>query len=109
MALASIDSDDLTATAGGTEDVLSTQTDPGTYVLGVDMANLANGDTVILKIKTKIKTGAISRIAYEESFSNVQADPNKYSIPVAIDTEIVCTLTQTAGTARVFPWNLLAG
>jgi len=66
-----------------------------------------NGDVVILRIKTKCKSGSTSRLAYEAAFSHVQADKNKYSIPVPVSDEIICTLQQTAGTGRDFDWNLL--
>jgi hypothetical protein len=106
MALTSVGSGTQTATLD-TEHTLDTETDPGVYVLVVDMANLANGDVVILRLKTKCKTGGTSRLAYQATYANVQGDPNKYSIPVPIDTELVATLEQTDGTGRDFPWNLL--
>jgi hypothetical protein len=102
----SVGSDTQTAEIG-TEHTLDTETDPGVYSLVVDMANLAAGDIVVLRIKTKCAPGETSRVAYQAIFAGVQSEPNKYSVPVPIDTEIVCTLQQTAGTGRDFPWNLL--
>jgi hypothetical protein len=104
----------LTSAANGTqtasldtEHTLSTQTGAGVYVLVVDTANMALGDIVVFRLKTKCKTGGTSRIAYMMSYAHVQGDPNKYSIPVPVDTEIVATLEQTDGTGRDYPWNLL--
>lgn len=90
-----------------TEHTLATKTDAGVYVLVVDTANLANDETLELKLKTKAKSGGTSRLAYSAIYKHAQGDPNKYSIPVPIDTEIIATLTQTGGTGRDFDWNLL--
>jgi hypothetical protein len=106
MAVTSVGSGTQTATLD-TEHTLDTETGAGVYVLVVDTANMANGDVVILRLKTKALTGATSRLAYQATYANVQGEPNKYSIPVPVDTEIIATLEQTDGTGRNFPWNLL--
>jgi hypothetical protein len=106
MAVASVGSDTQTAIID-TEHILDTETDVGVYVLVVDMNNLVDGDTVILRIKTKNQTGSTSRLAYEASFSNSQGEINKYSPAIPIDTELICTIEQTDGTGRDFDWNLL--
>ncbi|MDZ5457002.1 hypothetical protein [Azohydromonas lata] len=82
-------------------------TAPGTYVLVVNTRNLVAGDTLELRIKTRIKSGAALESAYTVSFSNVQAALNKYSVPVPSDTGLQCTLKQVAGTPRNFDWNIL--
>lgn len=91
----------------GTEHQLSLQTGVGIYVLVVDTNNMAAGDSLTLKIKTKAIGGGNSRLAYAMTYADLQAEPNKYSVPVPINNEVVVTLTQTAGTARTFPWSLL--
>lgn len=106
MALTSAASGTQSATIT-TEHTLTTQTTAGVYVLVVDMVNLALGDTVELRIKTKAKSGSTSRLAFIATYQHAQSELNKYSIPVPIDTEIVATLKQTAGTGRSFDWNLL--
>ena len=106
MAVTSAASGDQTAIID-TEHTLTPQTTPGAYVLVVDTANLVLGDVVELRIKTKYASGGTSRLAYKQTYAHVQADINKYSIPVPVDTEIICTLKQIDGTGRSFPWNLL--
>jgi hypothetical protein len=106
MAVTSVGTATQTATLD-TEHTLDTETTPGVYVLVVDTANLVAGDIVLLRIKTKYTTGGTSRLAYIKEFAGVQTEPNKYSVPVPVDAEIVCTLEQTDGTGRDFPWNLL--
>jgi hypothetical protein len=106
MAVTSVGSGTQTATLD-TEHTLDTETTAGTYVLVVDMVNLANGDIVILRIKTKYASGGTSHLAYKAIYANAQEELVKYSIPVPVDTEIIVTLEQTDGTGRDFPWNLL--
>jgi hypothetical protein len=106
MAVTSVGSGSQSATLD-TEHTLDTETTAGVYVLVVDMNNLADGDVVILRIKTKAKTGSTSRLAYQSTFSNAQTEVNKYSPAIPVDTEIICTLEQTDGTGRSFDWNLL--
>ena len=71
------------------------------------MANMASVDVVQLEIRTKVYPGATSRAAYRATYAYAQSEPIKYSIPVPVDTEIVCSIEQSAGTVKAFPWNLL--
>ena len=106
MPISSIASGSLAAVVG-TEHTLATKTLTGVYVVVVDLSALAAGDTATLKIKTRIASGQNSHLAKTYSFTDAQAVANVYSDPVPIDTEIAVTLTQSAGTARTFPWKLL--
>jgi hypothetical protein len=90
------------------EHTLASTTTAGVYVFVVDLASMASADVVVLRVKTKCISGGTSRVAYIATYAYTQGDPIKYSIPVPVDTEIVCTLEQTAGVARAgYPWNLL--
>jgi len=93
----------------GTEHQLSTQTGAGIYVLVVDANNMAAGDSLTLKIKTRAVGGGELRVAEGtiKTFTDLQSEPHKYSIPVPSNNEIAAFLTQTAGIARTFPWSLL--
>ena len=99
----------------GTEHTLSggTFSTQGSWVMGVDMKNLALGDLVELRIYTILDASDnnTSQIAYFASFSDVQACLNTYSVPVAVDgtvtTQIKFTLKQTVGTGRAFYFNLM--
>lgn len=106
MAVTSVGADTQTAVIS-TEHTLDTETTAGVYVLVVDTSNLANGDVVVLRMKTKNQSGSSSVLAYEATFANAQAEVNKYSPAIPIDTELVCTLEQISGTGRDFDWNLL--
>ncbi|MFH0900595.1 MAG: hypothetical protein V2A73_08200 [Pseudomonadota bacterium] len=92
----------------GTEHTLATETGGKTYVLVVSMANLVNGDTVELRLKTKVRTGNSSQLAYGAVYTHAQSELNKYSIPVPANIELIATLKQVAGTGRDFIWALLS-
>lgn len=106
MAITSVGTATQTAVID-TEHTLDTETTAGTYVLVVDCVNLALGDIVEFRIKTKAASGAASGLAYSQTYAHAQSEVIKYSPPVPTDTEIICTLKQTAGTGRDFTWNLL--
>lgn len=103
----SADSGSQTATID-TEHVLATETTGGVYTLVVDLSNLANGDVVVLKLKSKVlSTSSAALRVWSQSFAHAQADPVKQSPPVAVTDEVSATLEQTDGTGRSFDWNLL--
>lgn len=90
-----------------TEHSLTQQTGIGIYVLVVDTSALQAGDIVEIRIKTKCVASGTVKVAYVNTFSDEQVDPHKYTVPVPVDSQIACTVKQTAGTGRTFPWNLL--
>jgi hypothetical protein len=106
MAVTSVGSGDQSCTLD-TEHTLDTETTAGIYVLVLELNNLANGDTLIVRMKTKVKSGGTSRLAYEATFANAQSELNKYSPAIPIDTELICTIEQIDGTGRSIGWNLL--
>jgi hypothetical protein len=91
-----------------TEHTLATDTTGYTYVLVVDVSNLANGDAVELRLYTKCRTAGTERLAYCRKYANAQEELIKYSPPVPANISCKATLKQTAGTARTFEWSLLA-
>lgn len=107
MTVSSNQSGSQTATISTEHQLGTAITTAGTYVLVVDTNAMVNGDILELRAKTKVKSGSTSRLAYYACYSHVQGEPNKYSIPVPVDTEVLFTLTQTAGTGRSYDWNIL--
>ena len=89
-----------------TEHTLSTITDAGSYVLGVDVSNMALGDKLTLRINTKIRSVGTTRTTYIASYAHVQSTLNTLSIPIASPHEFVATLEQTAGTGRAYNWEV---
>jgi len=91
----------------GNEHSLTQQANVGIYVLVLDLYAMQIGDTVISRIYTKHAIGGVSHVFQKITYSDVQETPNKYSIPVPIDAEIICTVEQTTGLGIDIPWNLL--
>jgi hypothetical protein len=93
-------------TADGSEQVLDQRASDGVYQFVVSTANLANGDVVEFKIKTKPRDAAGSvQIAYYACYAHAQSVPLKLSVPVA-GSSVDTTLKQTAGTYRAFEWSV---
>lgn len=92
-------------TADGLEDTLTSGTSAGTYVLAVNCANMADGDTLELRIYGKANASDTEALIYFASFSNLQSSPLKLSIPVAAPSDYKATLKQTAGSNRTYQWG----
>ena len=107
MALTVIASGTQSATLD-TEHALDNDTAGKTYVLAVDTGAMVDGDIVIFRIKTKVLSGGTLRLAYSATYAHAQGEPIKYSVPVPANIEIECSLEQTDGTGRSYPWSLLS-
>jgi hypothetical protein len=92
----------------GTEHSLATITTSRVLVLTVDAVNMANGDALELRVKTRVLSGGTNRLAYMASYANVQADPVKISVPVVSMHSCEFTLKQTAGTGRGYDWSVVS-
>jgi hypothetical protein len=103
----SISSGTQTATLT-TEHDLATDTANHVYVLAVDTAAMVNGETLELRMYTKVLTGGTERLAYVAIYQHAQGEPAKYSPPVPADISLRATLKQTGGTGRAYPWKLLS-
>jgi len=90
----------------GTEHTLASPTTAKTRQLVVDLANLANGDTVELRIKRKVLSAGTVRTWQTAIFAHAQSTPVVLSIPCPSPYGADFTLKQTAGTARNFDWSV---
>lgn len=90
-----------------TEHSLATDVNGGVYSLDVDASAMQNGETLILRVYVKFASGDAKKLKYEVSYVHAQGEPIIVSVPVVEDTYIECTLQQTTGTGRTFPWRLL--
>lgn len=107
MAVTVVASGSQTATVG-TEHILngSAITTAGIYVLAVDIANLAAGETVEFRIYGKARSTDTERLLFGPAIYGPIV-PNQllvYSTPVVSPNSAKFTLKQTAGTGRAFPW-----
>jgi len=108
MAVVSVASGTQTAVIN-TEHSLAQLTGVGIYVAEVDLSELDAGDTVELRLKTTVLPEEDTKVALLDTFTGVQDVKNHHMVPLPLATgnEVVLTLTQTAGSARSFPWNLM--
>lgn len=83
---------------------LATITEGHTYVLGLDLDNLAGGDVLEVEIWTKLRSGDSSKLSYQETYAHTQTLNNVFSVPVAAPWEFVAKIQQTDGTGRAIPW-----
>ena len=107
MAVSVNTSGSQTATLG-TEHTLATVTVAGIYQLAVDAADLADGETLELRIYGKARTGDTERLMFYASFENSQGVPLKASPPVISPHHMKVTLEQTGGTGRAYEWAVYA-
>lgn len=90
-----------------TEHDLVTTTDAAVFQLAVDMANLAAGDVVELRIYGKARSGDTERMLFRGTYGPIPlAAPLVVSTPVVSPHHLRATLKQTDGTGRAFPWAL---
>lgn len=80
----------------------------GNYELGLDLADLSNGETVIVKVKGKTRDagGDTERVIHQWEFSHAQAEPNKVSPPFTVPHTqgTVVSLETDAGSDVTIPW-----
>jgi hypothetical protein len=73
---------------------------------------MAAGDVVVLRMYEMVLTSGTRRVAYCATFTGAQVVDDMIKISVPVSTALTdsgavrFTLQQTAGTGRVFPWNL---
>lgn len=94
----------------GTEHTLATLTGGKTYALKVDIAALAAGEYVELRVKHKVLSGGTSRTVFSGIYSWADALENGIALspPSMAPVEYVATLKQINGTGRSFPWAVEA-
>jgi len=101
-----VDSSGTQTASIGTEHSLATPTTVATYVLSVDMVNLALGDLVEIRCYDMVD-GSNYREMWMKSYQHGQGTASaKVFPPMAVTTQAKFTLKQTAGTGRAFPWSV---
>jgi hypothetical protein len=108
VSVASSGSQTATLATDHTVATLSAPANGGVYLWRVDTANLVNGETLILTLKTRARAADTTRQVYQGVFAHIQSDPIKDSPAIAIENgnELVAILRQEGGTGRAFPWSL---
>lgn len=108
MAVSINNSGSQTATISTEHTLGSAITTAGIYQLKVDMANLAAGDILELRMYGKVRSTDTERLMW----GPVSYGPIPPSVDIAVSPADVCaasvkfTLKQVAGTGRAFPWAI---
>jgi hypothetical protein len=79
-------------------------TTAGDYICGMDLTPLADGDEIELRVKIKAFSGESSTLYWLRTYAHAQEELLIEFPPIGIVTELVYTLTQTAGSVRTFTW-----
>jgi hypothetical protein len=109
MAVTALASGTQTATIG-TEHTLASVNQTGVYRLRIDTVNLAAGDALELRVKSKALAGGTKRGEDMVLYTGVQPTDQlikrseTYETDLAETDGLEFTLKQTAGTGRAFPW-----
>ena len=94
-----------TLTCSGSEQTLgSAKTDGRTYVLFLDLSNMAAGDVVELYVYVKVLTGSTARVLWKQYWANAQGQPVYMSPPIPAAYSVEFKLKQPTGTARNVDW-----
>lgn len=97
-----------TTTTDGTEQTLATLTGNKSYVFEIDLALLANGDTIRILVYGKTLSGGTEHIHRDVSFANIQGEPIKQFEPIASDISTRITITRSGGSDHAYPWKVLS-
>lgn len=104
--MALVDVGNGTNVCDGTEQTITTESAAKTYVLVADLNDMANGETLIIRLKTKPLTGGTTRTAYTASYANVQTGaPIAISVPVPSLWEFIVTFEGT--NTLSIPWVVM--
>lgn len=98
-----------TTTTDGTEQTLSAAlTGSKTYGLLLNTQPMANGDQLQVTIYVKTASGGTERVAFQENYADVQAEPIKVSVPIPSVYSWKATVKRIAGTDRTYEWVLVS-
>lgn len=107
MALTVVDAN--ITTTNGSEQTLggASVTTADFYVLMLDLTNLANGDKLRVRIKTKAASAGSELVAFDVTYAHAQGEPLKFSPPIPNPYSASFTMQLVAGTNRSIPWAIL--
>ena len=91
-----------------TTHTLATWSSTKTRVCVLDLGTSVSGDVFRIDILVKVLTGGTSAIAYSATYSNVLGEPIVLSPPIPVFWGGIFKITQTTGTSRTIPWEVIA-
>ena len=93
-------------TTDGTEQTLATVTTASNFVVTIDVANMAAGDEVEMRIYGKARSGDTERLLHLWPILGDQSRDLWQSIPVASPHYLKATIKRVDGTDRAYPWAI---
>ena len=93
----------------GTEHTLNgttPETTDGVYQLWIDTSAMANGDTLEVRIKEKVRSSGTQRLVWLDTLAHTQDEPGWCSPALILLHGWDMTIKQTAGTGRTFEWSI---
>ncbi len=108
MAITSQASGSQTCTVNGTEYTLNSGSFSvdGSYVLGLDINDLANGEELVIKVYNKVKSDGTERIVYQQTIANAQTIPVIHTDPIPVTNSCKFSVTQSVGSGAVVVWEV---
>lgn len=94
-----------TLIADGTEQTVEESTLMAEIEGWIDLANMASGDTVVIRIYAKIKSGGTYRQYDSTTYTDAQTNPAIHIIKLPAKYAYKTTLQQTTGSNRTFDYN----
>lgn len=113
MPVTTENSNTTTPSALGTEAVLDQIPGTGVYTFEIDLANMAAGDVLEVRLKKKILSGGTLRNIFVQHYFGAPNGDNMIQISVPIGNDltdadsVVFAITQTHGTLRAYPWKVV--
>lgn len=103
----SVLSQNNTTTTSSEQELLTTgENTPGIYVFVGDFNAMGGGDTIVVRLKEKVRGTSTSRTRVKTTLSGAQ-DPAVVAVgPVEIANELQATIQRTAGTDRAVDWQI---
>lgn len=108
MALQEYETGSQTATIDveHTLNATAVETTPGVYQFFIDLANMVSGDSVVIRVKEKARSGDTQRVVIYRPYHGAQTEPLFVSPSLHLRHGWAVTLEQTDGTGRAFPWSI---
>jgi hypothetical protein len=94
-----------TLTADGTEQLVAELDAIGSLEGWIDLANMASGDSVTIKVYVKMKSGGTYRLYDSSNYVGAQANPALHTIELPTIYGIKITLQQTTGSYKTYDYT----
>jgi hypothetical protein len=106
MAITSVATGSISASTTETT-ISASQTTSGTYVLMLDLNNMAAGDVIEITTYAKATTAGTERLLDRVSFVNAQGQPIFQSVPIINPFQLTFKIKQPVGLGKSVSYTIL--